>query len=374
MKITFICGTLEPGRDGVGDYIRRLAWQLISNSNKIIIIALYDWYVKEFVEENQIFEDKIIAVYRIPCNYSYKDRYNLLKNIIDCFDPHFISLQFVPFSFNQNGLPLKLISGLQKVGKGRNWHIMFHELWVARDYTAPLKQIILGNIQRYIIKFLIIKLRPLVIHTQTLLYKDNLNDLGFHASILPLFSNIPLCKSPKYQLEFADFKQKNKINFVVFGSIYPNSLFEVFTEELVSYSQKKMISISLTIIGGVGSERDHWYLVWKSNGFTLKVYDFQSDYLISELLIESDFGISTTPYPLIEKSGSVAAMREHGLPVICIAQPWQPNKTKNHIVDGISQYSLGNLNNCLTTPNTVSNENIINKVSEKIINEFKLFI
>jgi hypothetical protein len=37
---------------------------------------------------------------------------------------------------------------------------------------------------------------------------------------------------------------------------------------------------------------------------------------VSNCLSEMDFGISTTPLSLLGKSGSVAAMWEHGLPVI----------------------------------------------------------
>ena len=31
MKIVFICGCLEPGKDGVGDYTRRLSAELIDH-------------------------------------------------------------------------------------------------------------------------------------------------------------------------------------------------------------------------------------------------------------------------------------------------------------------------------------------------------
>jgi hypothetical protein len=37
---------------------------------------------------------------------------------------------------------------------------------------------------------------------------------------------------------------------------------------------------------------------------------------VSEFLQEADFGIATSPWELIGKSGTVASMLEHGLPVI----------------------------------------------------------
>ena len=39
MKITFICGSLNPGQDGVGDYTRRLAAQLALDGHECQLIV-----------------------------------------------------------------------------------------------------------------------------------------------------------------------------------------------------------------------------------------------------------------------------------------------------------------------------------------------
>ena len=47
MKIVFLCGSLEPGRDGVGDYTRMLAAEIIRKGHNAAIVALADKYSLE---------------------------------------------------------------------------------------------------------------------------------------------------------------------------------------------------------------------------------------------------------------------------------------------------------------------------------------
>ena len=53
MKIAFICGSIEPGRDGVGDYTRRLAIELIKNSYEVAVIALHETIIDERISVNE---------------------------------------------------------------------------------------------------------------------------------------------------------------------------------------------------------------------------------------------------------------------------------------------------------------------------------
>jgi hypothetical protein len=61
-------------------------------------------------------------------------------------------------------------------------------------------------------------------------------------------------------------------------------------------------------------------------------------------LCKSTIGLSTTPATLAEKSGSIAAMSKHGLPVICISRSWNPRGLKEiKPLPGIFEYRKGNL-------------------------------
>jgi hypothetical protein len=47
LKILFVCSCLEPGLDGVGDYTRRLAVELVALGHSCTLLALADGLVQE---------------------------------------------------------------------------------------------------------------------------------------------------------------------------------------------------------------------------------------------------------------------------------------------------------------------------------------
>src|ERR1700730_16589651 len=96
MKILFICGALEPGRDGVGDYTRRLAGSIQSFGHQSSIIALYDPYIEEETIAAQPAENSIVPVLRIATHTGDMDRYRRANEWANAFEPLWISLQFVP--------------------------------------------------------------------------------------------------------------------------------------------------------------------------------------------------------------------------------------------------------------------------------------
>src|SRR5690349_7383960 len=113
MRILFICGALEPGKDGVGDYTRRLAGAVQSLGHEPAIIALYDSWVGEPTVAVQCAENNKILVLRIASNISERYRYRRAKEWVNTFDPVWISLQFVPYAYNPKGLPFSLAKELK---------------------------------------------------------------------------------------------------------------------------------------------------------------------------------------------------------------------------------------------------------------------
>jgi hypothetical protein len=72
------------------------------------------------------------------------------------------------------------------------------------------------------------------------------------------------------------------------------------------------------------------------------VLGLQSSETVSKVLADASHGISTTPIELADKSGSIAAMREHGLPVICLSNPWSTGEYQPRLPPaGVSQYQSG---------------------------------
>ena len=327
MKIIFICSSLEPGRDGVGDYTSRLASELIRLSHSPAIISLNDKYTSEKICAEQQFGHVDIPVLRLPATWKSKERISLARKYIKDFNPDLLSLQFVIFGYHAKGLPFGLAKIMASIGPGRKWHIMFHELWVQAQLDISLKAYLWGRAQRYLIKSIVDALKPHTIHTNTFLYQQQLAKIGIDSLYLPVFGNIPIINpSDEVQPGNGNKKAANNLRLVIFGLIHPNTPVADFVHEAAAYSEKNDIKISLDIIGRNGSEQEIWTSLWKAARLDVKVSGELSPADISVLLSNASFGISTTPVPQLGKSGSSAAMLEHGLTVIAVSPPWKHKK------------------------------------------------
>ena len=342
MKILFICGTIQPGKDGVGDYTRRLAGNLVEMGYEVFIISLYDSYIDDEVSEIQQADTMFVHTHRIPFQWNDTTRFLLAGKIIDSFNPDWVSLQFVVFSFHSKGLPWGLGNKLANLLENRRVHIMFHELWVAMDQESSIKLKILGQLQKTIIKKILKGVKPKIIHTHTPLYKWQLNKLGFTASILPLFGNIPVKK-------FQDIKKNVSSRFVVFGSIHFGAPIDTFATELHAFGKLYNTAPEVVFIGRCGKEKEDWEKSLDRESIHHTSLGEQTLEQISEVLTYCEYGLTSTPYLLTDKSGTVAAMLEHGLPVICVARNWNVKSflDNNKEAEGIFKYIPGRLDTIL---------------------------
>lgn len=320
MRIIFICGSLEPGRDGVGDYTRRLAGELIRQENQVALLALNDRSINGIIMGKQEQDGVNIKVLRLGANESAGDRLFYARKWIDKLDPEWLSLQYVPYSFQNKGLPWTLSKKLGKLGAGRNWHIMFHELWIGMDKKASYKHRIYGVLQKHIIKKTIDVLGPKMIHTQAWLHREQLSKLGYNAELLPLFGNIP-------NLFQSEVKSNGLINIAVFGEIYHGAKLQKWLIGLPKTRKYKF-----HFIGSNGPEQDHWMDILKRNSIDFTSYGWLKNKEVSRALARCQWGLSTTPYYLTEKSGSAAAMLEHNLIVFCIARKWKPRNIEAELL------------------------------------------
>lgn len=338
MKIIFLCGSLEPGRDGVGDYTRRLTGELLRQKHQASINALQDNYIEGVLYEKQEQDNTEVSVIRLGKGVSAKKKCDEVSKFVNNLNPDWLSLQYVPFSYQKNGLPFFLGKYLKKIGAGRKWHIMFHELWVGMDKEAPWKHKIWGKGQAYIVRKIIEQLNPVISHTQTPLYKMQLDRIGHEVSLLPLFGNIPVHFSKNGS------KEGQTISFVVFGQIQPGAPIEQFAKELRDYGQDIQKEIQFIFIGHNGKELKNWVEICIKANFRTILYGEQDVNRISKVLSEADWGITSTPSFQLEKSGTVAAMIEHDLPIYCVARPWNTTKVpKIDIPGGIIEYRINEL-------------------------------
>jgi hypothetical protein len=312
MRILFLCGCLEPGHDGVGDYTRRLGAELVRQGNEVLAIAIMDKFSTEELQEEQPAENTLLSVIRIPRSYTQDLVLNRLSEEVTNFRPDWISLQFVPFSFHPKGLPLWMINKLKTCLHGYPLHIMFHELWVGINGHEKLKMKMLGMIQKLIIKTLIRKLKPACITTTIPIYKKF---LGIETvQLLPLIGNIPLV--PNKGLLRAVDQQLQVVHFGTFTAALAE--FTAQLEFLIKGATAFKKNILFLAIGNGGTFAPQALSVVKNLLGTdaIKELGRLSAEEISLLFQQADIGISRANFLMAGKSGTTVAMLEHGLPVV----------------------------------------------------------
>jgi hypothetical protein len=194
---------------------------------------------------------------------------------------------------------------------------MFHELWV--NATESMKIRILSEFQRFLVQAIAKLLRPSIIHTSIHHYVSLLSQIGLEASILPLHSNICVLNCIEQEpIEAASW------HFVFFGSFdkqwQEEPILSLIEDARLSGGFKECIFYKL------GRQSAFGHVIWErlSSLKTRRIYpSFRfldcgelSESQLSSYLLRASFGISMAPIQWIGKSSSVAAMLEHGLPVI----------------------------------------------------------
>ena len=336
IKVLFLCGSAAPGKDGVGDYTRRFCGKLIRLGHEAQLLSLCDLQAESFISENQMVENTTILTHRIPRATENNQRLSALQHIINDFQPDYISLQYVPYSFNTKGLPFWLPSFFKKVKGNHQWHIMFHELWIGMDINATFKNKVIGFFQKFLIVEMLKTQSKIIINTQTNLYQSQLGFLGYNAEILPLFSNI--IKKPTTAKESAE--EAEELRFCIFGTIHYGAPAEKFIDDLkrIILASKNKKSLNFIFIGHCGSAIEEWKKALQKHSINFEITGFVTDQEISYFLSHSHYGISTTPYILNQKSGSLTAMFDHQIPVICVARNWEVKGFDQHNFLNLIQY------------------------------------
>jgi hypothetical protein len=327
-RILFICGSLEPGRDGVGDYVRQLSMKLLHMGHTVTAIALNDRHIEEEKNETQDGGSMLFKVLRLPAVAGLKQNAITAHKYIIGFAPQFVSLQFVPYSFNKKGLPFTLVHILRMLIQQTQLHIMFHELWM--DNPKGLKQKIVTVIQKYLICQLIKNAKPVKIHVSVDFNRQRLQNQGFKSEILNLFGNIP----QEFALATsARDTMKGLPTLLYFGSAIGGELLEQIIKGLITFCEHHPAGVKVLVASGTSQAKNIFIDNLESRlsrcNITIVDCGFLSTDAVSRLMNESTVGISKISARLLGKSGSSIAMLEHGLPL------WMP------LWDGKEQLDLG---------------------------------
>lgn len=337
MKLLFICGSIEPGQDGVGDYTRELAGSLRSRGVEVMILALMDRSVNGIKYQNQTGGQQTIATLRIEAKLSDSERRGAYIKLLSEFKPDIISLQYVPYAFSAKGLPFGLSKILDTNSVQVKWHFMIHEAYVWHDLRFKRK--VLSVLQVQILKKLVRTFEPVRIHTSIPFYQKLLSEIAIKSDILGLFGNIHILPD---QLAI----QKSRIvQGVYFGSGPLAQNFHTFSEGIKNYSLRKSEKINLVFCGIPDFRTLEFikYLKKDFEGMNIEIIEYGplSPAELSALFLKSQFGISRESEMLIGKSGTAITMLEHGLPL------WVPlskdNKNEKNKFDFRGDQCISNL-------------------------------
>jgi hypothetical protein len=334
MKLLFLCGSIEPGKDGVGDYTRRLCGALIREGHQAQILALCDTQTSSFLTEIQVVEETEILVKRIPMASQHKQRLAWTQETLKEVAPDWISLQYVPYSFQPKGLAFWLAGFLKEIKGAYHWQLMFHELWIGMDTNAFFKSKCIGFLQQKIVVKILKTLGNPVVNTQTNLYLQKISILGYSPQLLPIFSNI----SKTNVVETISVKKNsNEIRFGLFGGIHFGAPVQLFINAFqLELKKTKGAVLKFVFIGNCGDSIKEWTSVLDVEHIEYEILGYCSDQEISTALVSCDYGIATTPNILAQKSGSNMAMLQHGLSLICVARDWKVKGFYSDEIQGLS--------------------------------------
>lgn len=296
MKIAFVTSSLEPGRDGVGDYTTLLAAECVRRGHTVLQLALNDRHTDTAVRDSSLL--------RLPAALPWNERVAESRRWLDAFAPDFVSLQFVCYGFHPRGI---IGPQLERILTGHRLHVFMHELWVGEETGASWRHRFTGLLQRRRVLALIRSLDVRAIHTSNDAYVHLLARRGLSAHVLPLFGSLPLPGA-------GIVPRNDRFVCAMFGTLHP-----VWPPEpLFARLRECGRPVTIAHAGQIGAGAALWNRLEReyASAFTFERLGELPPQGVADFLASAHFGIATTPRALIGKSASAAAMLEAGLPLI----------------------------------------------------------
>lgn len=327
MKIAFICSSAEIGRDGVGDYTRRLAAACAERGHQCLILALNDRHVN--TSSTELYGDSR-TLCRWSSNLPWWVRLAAARDRISRFAPDWISWQMVSYGFNEKGILSHEVMQLAKELRAPRMHVMLHEIWIGLAQGDSWWMRFTGWRQRQALLNFLRVVSPDQLNTSNQAYVAALQRKGCTASVLPLFSNIPITSAPLEQREELIARHlpplpggKRRLIGITFGTLHRQWQPEASAELLKSTATRQNREPVLLAIGRTGPHGPAILERIEKMGVPVVATGELPEEDVSILLQAADLGIAPHPRALIRKSGVVAAMLDHGLPVLMPRDDWR---------------------------------------------------
>jgi hypothetical protein len=326
-RIALLCAGLEDGRNGVGDYCRQLTRALTRRQVRCDLMALNDREITEVTRQQLAFGDTMSSLVRIPARLRSAERFRIAEQFLRGWQPHWVSLQFVSYGFQEKGIALREASWLPRLLRPYHLEIMMHELWIGFRPEDPIKNRVIGRIQRFAILRMIERAKPEIIHTSNEVFRELLARARVTARPLPLFGNIPvsidtapwLVEAIKLAFDLDIKRDREKVRiFGFFGGIPHAHRCEPLLDRIQDIAVRAGFSALVASVGHAGPQIPQQFADWQARYPALRFMTLgpQSPSAVSQFLNTIDFGLTSYPFYMLGKSGAAAAMLEHGVPVI----------------------------------------------------------
>jgi hypothetical protein len=290
-------------------------------------VALNDPFVDSPREEVQPGREQEISCLRLPAKDSWSDRIAAAQVYAYKFAPDWLSWQLVPYGFHPKGIIPKEARELKKLCAGRHNQVLLHELWIGLSAGESFKNRLWGWLQRRAFSPFLESLQPEVLQTTNATYKIVLERNGWTAAVLPLFGNIPVAQP------MPPMPDPHRWSGCIFGTVHPQFDLRCFDTLIAGaqVSQRKLRILGFGRLGEYGEKMFAELETRYSGKLEIAVLGEKSPVEISLLFQALDFGLATHPWALAGKSGAVAAMLDHGLPVIVPRDDWALRRNPVHV-------------------------------------------
>ena len=322
MKILFLCGSLQRGEDGVSDYTHKLACALCKRGHQAAIVAFADRFLRDAPVELGALDERV-AYMRLSAAVRLRCRRERFQAYLQEVDPDWVSVQFVPYAYANRGLCWPMARIFPRARRFQV-HVHFHETWIGAEQNAAYCDRVIGWMQRASLRYVLQQWRMDVATTAVAPYRRMLAGVGVGAQEVCLCGNIPIAVAPAEStflnlVKIPERDARDCLFLAVFGSLYPpwdpTRLLRDLVECAPRLGKKRVVVVCCGRQDKGAFE--HFAAQATIQGQVEWVHlGVLGEDKISAVLSCCDYGLSTTPWSLIQKSGAAAAMLEHGLPVI----------------------------------------------------------
>lgn len=322
MKLLFLCGSLAPGSDGVGDYTRRLAGACAARGHDCTVLALHDPIARsaDRTEEE-------VRLVRLAAATPWSERLDRALQLREQLAPDWVSWQFVAQGLQARGFLPALLLRRASALRGPQCHVMLHELWIGLEARSAWRARATGWLQRRGILCLLDRLDPDRVQTSNPAYREALRREGVEATLLPLFGNVPVADpgaGPAATLaRWLPAGWNAPLVAITFGTLHRQWHPAATIAWMLDTAKRTGRRPVLLAAGRTGSHAGSILDAFSARGVAVALTGELPAGGISHLLRAADFGLAPHPWALLGKSGAAAAMLEHGLPVLVPRDDWR---------------------------------------------------